>query len=403
MKKINVENKINKYYVIIGSICMAAVIALLILSIKENTKQQLVQNEKLEYTELTTGYIVKQEETISKDQTKVLVPVIAEGARISKGDIIATYKGEEYKNYEQTLSQMDKEILERMQDLPAVYSSEVDAIENTIYSLVKESIGEASYNKMQEYKQKINANISKRANIIGELSPAGAEIKDLIEERNKYEADAKNSNDNILATMGGIVSYTTDGLENKFNYTNILNTSYDTIKKAIKDEKHTDNTKIKIVNNYEAYIVVKANLDNAKYMEQGDNYTLRLIEQENYELEASLEKINTLEDGIEVYFKVTNGIEHIVNLREAEIEIVWDYSIGLIVPSKALNKYDNIDAYYVTAIKYAEYENIPVLVRIENENYVLVKNYTDEELEELGLECEYNLKLYDRVIIQSDK
>lgn len=403
MKKINVENKINKYYVIIGSLCIAAVIILLILSIKENTKQYLVQSGTLEYTEIETGYIIKKETTIAKDQTKVLVPVIAEGARIAKDDIIATYKGEEYKNYEQTLSDMDKEILEKMQDLPTVYSSEVDAIEEIIYTLVKDSIGETSYNKMQEYKQKINTNINKRANIIGELSPAGAEIKKLIEERNAYEADAKNSNDNILASMAGIISYTTDGLEDKLIYSDVEELNYNNIKNIIADQKQSDNTKIKIVNNYEAYIVMKASLDNEEYIAEGYDYRLRLIEQDNYELLGSLERVNIVEDGIEVYFKVTNGIEKIINLREVEIEVVWDYSSGLIIPSKALKKYDKKDACYVTAIKYAEYENVPVSVRIQNENYVLVKNYTDEQLEGLGITCDYSLKLYDRVIVNDKK
>lgn len=403
MKKINDENNINKYYVVIGSICILAVIILLIFSISENTKQYLVQTGTLQYTELTTGYIVKNEKTITKDQSKVLVPVISEGARISKGDIIATYKGDEYKNYEETLSEMDKEILERMQDLPIVYSSEVDAIENAIYDLVKESIGETSYNKMQEYKQKINTNINKRANIIGELSPDGAEIKKLIEERNKYEAEAKKSNDNILATMPGIVSYTIDGLEEKLSCNEVQDLDYATIKRLVNDEKQTDNTKIKIVNNYEAYIVMKASLDNAQYIAEGYDYRLRLIEQDNYEFLASLEKVKQVEDGIEVYFKVTNGIENIVNLREVEIEVVWDYSQGLIVPAKSLNKYDNIDAYYITAIKSAQYKNIPVIVKVENENYVVVNNYTDEELDELGIDCEYELQLYDRIIIESKK
>lgn len=403
MKKVNVDNtnSANKYYVVIGSICIVAVIILLIFSINENTKQYLVQNGTLEYTEITTGYIVKNEKTIEKNQSKVLVPVISEGARIAKDGIIATYKGEEYQNYEDTLAGMDQEILERMQDLPTVYSSEVDTIEANIYSLVKESIGETSYNKMQEYKQKINTNINKRANIIGELSPDGAEIKRLIEERNEYEAEAKKSNDNILAPMPGIVSYETDGLEDKLGLTDADSLDYTTIKKIISEEKQIENTKIKVVSNYEAYIVMKVSLDNEEYIAEGYDYRLRLIEQDSYEFLASLEKVNKSEDGIEVYFKVTNGIENIVNIREAEIEVVWDYSQGLIVPSKALNKYENIDAYYVTAIKSAQYENIPVAVKLENENYIVVKNYTDEELNELGLECEYNLKLYDRIIVES--
>ena len=403
MKKVSVENNINKYYVVIGSICIVAVIILLIFSITENTKQYLVQSGTLEHTEITTGYIVKKEKTISKDQSKVLVPVVSEGARISKNDIIATYKGEEYKNYEETLSQMDKDILERMQDLPIVYSSEVDAIEDAIYVLVKESVGETSYNKMQEYKQKINTNVNKRANIIGELSPAGAEIKKLIEERNEYEAEAKKSNDNILAPIPGIVSYTTDGLEEKLNYEDTNGLDYNTIKKIVSEESQVDNTNIKVVNNYEAYIVMKASLDNVQYIEAGYNYRLRLIEQNNYEFLASLEKVEQVKDGIEVYFKVTNGIENIVNLREAEIEVVWDYSQGLIVPTETLNKYEDKDIYYIIAIKKAEYQKIPVAIKTGNENYIVVKNYTNEELDEVGLDCEYELQLYDRIILQSKK
>lgn len=403
MKKINVENKINKYYVITGTICIVILGVLLVFSMTKNAKQYLVQKGNLEYTEITTAYIVKDEITVSKDKTKVLVPVLAEGSRISKNDIIATYKGEEYKNYEENLSKMDKEILERMQELPAVYSSEVDAIENTIYMLLKDSIGETSYNKMQEYKQKINTNIKKRANIIGTLSPDGAQIKKLIEKRNKYEAEAKSSNDNILAPMGGIVSYVSDGLEDKIDYSNIKKTSYNAIKDTVNDQKQSDNTKIKIVNNYEAYIIIKADLKNIEYMEEGYDYRIRLIEQDNYELLGCLEKMNKTDDGVEVYFKITNGIEHIVNLRQTEVEIIWDHSTGLIVPTEALNKYNNLDANYIKVIKYGEYVNIPVQVRIENENYILVKDYADEQLEEFGLTDSYSLKLYDRIIVESNK
>lgn len=403
MKKINLENKINKYYVIIGSVCIALVLVVLILSIKENTKQYLVENGTLEYTEMVTGYIIKDEAVISKEKSKILVPVIAEGSRVAKNDIIATYKGEEYKNYETTLSQMDKEILERMKYLPPVYSSEVNAIEHTIYTLVKESIGQTSYSKMQDYKQKVNNNINKRANIIGELSPDGAEIKEMLEERNNYEQQAKKSNDNILATMPGIVVYSADGIEDKLDYNIITNINYDTIKNTINELCVSDNTKIKIVNNYEAYIVMKVDLKNAEYIKEGQDYKLRLIEQDGYELLGELIKATPLEDGVEVYFKITNGIENIVNLREAEIEIVWDYSSGLVVPFKAINKYDNIDAYYVTAIKYATYEKIPVQVRIQSKNYALVKNYTEEELKTLELVCDYKLKLYDRIIVENKK
>ena len=55
MKKINVDNKTNKYYVIIVSICIIALATLLAFAINQNTKQYLVDKGTLEYTEISTG------------------------------------------------------------------------------------------------------------------------------------------------------------------------------------------------------------------------------------------------------------------------------------------------------------------------------------------------------------
>ena len=403
MTKDNIKSKVSvkdtKKYYVIGSICVFALFLVLLYILHDNTKQVLVQSGRIEETEITTGYIIKKEETANKDASKVLVPVVAEGKKIAKDGIIATYKGEEYANYEEKLKEMDKEILDRMKDLPIVYSSEVDAIDETIYNLVKSSMEETAYNKMQDYKQKINSNINKRATIIGELSPDGAEIKDMIAKRNEYESEAKKSNDNLLAPITGIVTYSTDGLEETLKASDIENLTYAKIKEIVDAKQEEPNTKVKVVNNYEAYIVIKASLDNLKYIEEGYSYTLRLVEENNYELEGTIIKVTKLEDGVEVVFKIANGIENIATLRETEIEVVWDYYEGLYVPNIALKKFEKVDAYYVTAIKYTEYENIPVDIKIQNNNYAIVRNCTEEKLTELGIEQEYSLKLYDRIIL----
>ena len=404
MKKINVKPsiKFNKNNIIFVGLCLIALAVILICVLSDRTVQYLVNRDRIEQTEILTAFIIKNEEVIKKDTTQVLVPVATEGERIAKDSIIATYKGGEYKDYEEKLSQMDKEILDKMQHLPTVYSSEIEAIEKTIYSLLKQSIGETSYNKMQEYKQKINNNVEKRAMIIGELSPDGAEIKTLISKRNAYEEEIRKSNNNILSPIPGVVSYSTDGLEGKLKLANVQDLSYEDIVSAVKDNTPSINNELKVVNNYEAYLVVKAYLDNLKYIKEGYTYTVRLIEQENYEFDAVLEKCIQKDDGIEIYFKVTNGVEKLAKIRQAELEVVWNYKEGLIVPIEALNKYDNIDAYYVKTLKYLDYENIPVKIRIQNDSYAIVTNYETEELEGFGLESEYSLKLYDRIIIENN-
>ena len=64
----------------------------------------------------------------------------------------------------------------------------------------------------------------------------------------------------------------------------------------------------------------------------------------------------------------------------------------------ALYKLDNKEVYYVSAIKYGEYKDIPVEIKLKKDNYLIVDNYEQGKLEELGIEAEYSLKLYDRII-----
>ena len=363
----------------------------------DKTKQVLVEKGNIEHTELTTAYIIKEEATVEKDQNKVLMPVVAQGSKIAKGSIIATYKSETYMDYEETLAQMDQEILTNMKDLPPVYSSEVDALDLTIYNLLKQSMEETSYNKMQEYKQKINTNINKRATIIGELSPAGADIRKLIEKRNNYEANAKKTNDNILAPITGLVVYNTDGLEEILKSKNITNITYDEVKKQVEDNAQINNTKIKVVNNYEAYIIIQADKSNKEYIAEGYDYRVRFIEQDGLEIIGTVESIKEKEDNIEVILKFTNGIENIATIRKAEVEIIWDHYEGLMIPKNAVFEKDGVS--FVSVILYADRQNIPVKVRIENKTYAIIKNYNEEELEKLGLSSDYKVTLYDRIVI----
>lgn len=390
-------SKQNYMYIILGICFVAITVVVLVSDVFSAKEQYLLQNGTLESTEFVTAYVIKNEKIIEKDTSKTIVPVLSNGSKAQKGGIIATYKGKEYENYEETLAEMDKEILEAMQDLPTVYSSEIDTLDLSIYSLISKIDKETSTAKMQEYKQKINNNINKRATIIGELSPKGASVRKLIEERNEYEEKAKKSNDNILAPITGIVSYSTDGLEEKLNISNIENLTYSKIQSLVNENTQSISKNIKVVNNYEAYIVTKVSKKNVGYIEENNDYTLRLIEDSNYELEAELVKFVENEEDIELYFKITNGIEELVDLRDIEIEIVWWQRTGMIVLNTAVFEENGIS--YINVIKYSETVKIPVKVLRKNDTYSMVTNYDYEELEELGISTDYEIKLHDRVVI----
>ncbi len=351
----------------------------------------------------TYVYVLKNEKVIETDTNTVAIPVIEQDKRTSKGDVIAIYKNSNYDNYQKEIEELDKEIQTLVKDLPSVYSNDVNTIDNQISQVVKEAQKETSYVKMQEYKNRINELLSKKVNIIGQLSPAGSKIRELIEKREKLEKDSKNSNNNIKAKMSGIVTYKLDGLENEIDFDSVLNyneSKFDEIISKYSDN-NTNNFGIKIVDNFKCYYLVKENEDeNSQYMVEGRNYRIKLIDKNSEATNtAKLEKSIKSNGVIYNLFSIDENIEEIVDVREIGAEIIWSSNEGMAVPLEAITTKNNID--YVTIVTGGEFIDVPVRRLISNDTISIVENYEAEDLQQLGIESKEKLELYDQLLIEA--
>lgn len=391
MKKSNIKGK--RVYALI--ILFGIFITGIWLYNKYNSEETYLVNEGIiENTTNCVGYIIKNETVIDLDSSKVLVPTITEGSRVSKNNIIGTYRGIEYEEYQKELQDIDNQILDAMKDIDIHNAIEVSNLENQVVKAISNLENVTSMVEMQESKKSINDLLRKRANIIGEHSPEEAYVKELISKRDSLEAQLKTSASNITAPIGGIISYSIDGLENKLTEQSIMTLNYEDVKEFVNNSKQISTNKIKIISNYEAYILVRVdNLDN-EYIEEGNEYKLRIMGAELNELIGTITKITETEQGYEVLFRVTNGIENIVENRECEIEIVWIAYEGLVVPIKAIKQNED-EKKYVTIVTRGDYIDIPVKVQRENNTYAIVENYEKENIND------YILERYDQVVMES--
>lgn len=370
------------------------VMSVILYNTYNKEEKHLVNEGVIEYTTTCVAYIIKDETIIDLDSTKVLVPTISEGSRVSKNNIVATYRGAEYEEYNQKLQDIDNKILQAMKDIDIDYSIEISNLENQVVNSIIAAKNVSSMVEMQEIKNNINDILSKRARIIGELSPEEAYVKELIAQRESLETELKTSSSNIKAPIGGIISYNIDGLEDKLTEESILKLNYEDVKEYVNSANSSSGNKIKIISNYEAYILVRAdNVDN-KYIEEGKQYKLNIIGAELSEVFGTIIKVTQTEQGYEVLFRVTNGIENIVENRECEIEVVWTTYEGLVVPLKAIKENED-GKNHVTIITRGEYVDIPVKVQRKNNTYAIVENYEKENIND------YILERYDQVVLQA--
>ena len=140
--------------------------------------------------------------------------------------------------------------------------------------------------------------------------------------------------------------------------------------------------------------------ETAKTKNVGDIVTLRLSS--STEVKGEITYIKEQDDNsVLLVFKITKGVEELINYRKIAIDVVWWSDSGLKVANSAI-RYENNIPYVIKNMAGYEYK-IYVKIVSQNENYSIVKNYTTDEYRELGFKDEEikNMKkitLYDEIL-----
>lgn len=409
-KKVTKKSKVNIVVPIIVTVIVVAIIVLYIGNsmydwLKQPTNVFFVENGEVIQEETTAGYVIRDESVVQGENYKNgILQIKTEGQRVSKGDSIFRYLSESEESIKQQISEIDSQIQNIMDNNTGGFSSEKKLLENQIKTQVDELYKNNNIQKNNEYKKEIDSAITKKARAIGELSPAGSELRNLINQRDELENKLKANSEYIKAPVSGIVSYRIDGLEDKlkiddFSYLNknfleSLNLKTGSVI-AENDEKG------KIINNFECYIAVILNSDEAKNARLGDKVKLILSNLE--EISATISYINVEEDDTRtIIFKITNNIEELIKYRKISIDIVWWNYKGLRVPNSSIITEDG--KAYVVRNRAGYLDKILVKILRQNETYSIIDRYTTEELKDMGYTAkEINsmpkISLYDEILI----
>lgn len=412
-KKVKKSSKSNKILAIVIIITIVAAILLYIANsmyswFKQPTDIFLVENGEVIQEETTTGYIIREEVVLQGENYKNgILQIKTEGQRVSNGDPIFRYYSESEETIKNEISQIDSQIQNIIDNNTSVYSSDIKLMETQIKEQVDELYKNNSLQENKEYKQEIDANMTKKARAIGELSPADSEIRNLINRRDEVENSLKNNSEYIQAPLSGIVSYRVDGLEDvlKTDDFSYLNKEFlENLDLKTGQVIGTSEEKGKIINNFVCYIVTTLKSDQAKNARIGDKVKLILSNLE--EISATVSYINVEEDDSRtIVFQITNKIEELIKYRKISIDIVWWSYEGWKVPNSSILTEDGKT--YVVRNRAGYLDKILVKILRQNENYSILSRYSTEELKEMGYtSSEINsmpkISLYDEILISPE-
>mgnify|MGYP004505056323 FL=1 len=394
--------KKNIVVIIVAVICLVVICAIIYECVIQKSQTYTVVNGYVEKSSNVQGIVIKQEKVIDINNNNAIIPLVEQGERIRKTESVALYKDNNYQEYISKINDLDKQIETLIKDLPQNYSNDISYIESQIELLGKQARKTTSYIKIQEYKTKIDELTSQKITILGELSPSGSKVRELIDTRKNIEENYKSSANNIKSSMAGCVTYKIDELEGITDTSKVLNYTKNEIDDIF--SKYRSNTSsdfgIKIVDNFSEYIIVK--VQNNEYIKSGSNIYIKFTDKSNVKESAILTKVVDIdEDNKYCIISMSNGIEKLIDSRCENIEIIWTKKSGMAVPLNAITV-DNSNIGKVTTIKNGDYQEVPIKISLSNDNIAIVDNLTDEERKNNGIENKNTLEIYDQLVIKEE-
>lgn len=403
------KNVLPKLIVVIATIILIVyLIYNTVRLINSPTDTFVVENGILDSSETVDAVVIRDEQILQgNNYMNGMEKVITEGKRAAKGEAVFRYYVNGQETIKKEIEELDKKIAEAQKNENTIYPTDVQVLKNRIKNLEEKIYETNNIEEIQNYKKEIEEHTLKISTIIGDLSPAGSYLKDLINQKNTYLKKITEDAEEIKTVESGTVSYRIDNLEtilttSDFNYLN---------KKFLNDLNlksgeliESSNEKGKVITQFYCYLAIEMNSDSAMNAKVGDKVKIR------YDVDNSITSeivhINEEEKSRVIIFKIKDLPEKMINYRKISVDIIWWEYSGLKVPSSAIITENN--RAYVERNR-AGY-NAKVLVKIlkQNDSYCIVGNYTTLELQDLGYSYDeiknmYSIKQYDKIIVNSKK
>ena len=409
MEKTREKRETNRIFIVaIFTIIIVALITNGRNILKKPIDVYVVANGSLYFEEPAEGYILRDESLLQGENYKNgMIRVISDGERVAKSDVVFRYYSDSEEAIMKQIDELDEEIntiINNSGDM--LVSSDISSIDSQIEATIENMHNVNYLQQIQENKNKIEAYISKKAEIAGSLSPDDSYLKTLTQQRNDLEKQLENSSEKICAPLPGVASYRIDGLEDVLktdNFDYLSSEFLSGLKLKIGASIPLSNEKGKVVNNFECYVAVPMTTEKARSTQVGDIATLRLSNAD--EVDAEIVYIKEEENSRILVFKIEEKVAELLEYRKISLDVVWWKYTGLKISNSCIleeNINDN-EVSYVEKEKAGYTEKILVKVLRQNDAYSIVRNYEEDELREIGFSDDEisdmnNIKLYDEII-----
>ena len=379
----------------------------------------LTQNGTITSYEQDTAYILREESVIdTSSYSGDRQIVVQDNTRAAKGDIITYFIEDDNTDIKVQLAEVDKNIEEAMSEIQKDYSQEVKTVDkniaNSIYNVLKYK------NTIYELNTKLSDThdlLEERVKVIGETVNKNSTLSALVKDRMQLEKELSKNRTSVKAPSAGLVSYRVDGYEDQLrpdNFSNITVEYLNKIKYSTDQQIPISKNQIKIINNFDVYLIVVTNAESSEAQKLHLNDTIKFSLNNNFSTisKGTIEYIIKDGDKRYLFIKTKDDVETLSQYRKVSVNLVWWSLEGIKVSNENIAEETIVDeeGNEVAVLNYVNIQSSTgyvkkVWVKVLNSagGASIVENYDEQELLDMGLDSSIvkgrsKLNLYDKVL-----
>lgn len=340
--------------------------------------------------------IIQVEACVVRDEKIIKSPVdgkcifdISEGEKVAANYRIATILKDSAVQLMSKLYELDLDIIKKQKekgDIQEIFSEDVVKLDNEISKKVvrlAEINNQKNFSEMAAVKAQIDDLVQKKAQIIGSKSVPDTYIQTLIKQRDTLAEQIKTGTNDIISDEPGIVSYITDGYEQKLTPTGIKNLVPGFIEEIKKDsaKKNWDNTDVtagstiaKLIRDIDYYFVITLDKNYISNIELNSEIRIR-VNEIGKDIIGKIDYISKESNGSHIVsIRVNKSQYETLDLRVINIELITNYYQGLKIPLKSLKSFNLAEMKAEIVLVKAGYASIrPVLIKGMNEEFAIIE------------------------------
>lgn len=377
----------------------------------------VAENGNLEDIINADGVIIKDEHVYNATVNGSATYYYEDGSKVKEGQLVADL------NTDSNSSQISKEISEIKEAINL--KKNASGINTTATTLTQENLS-AFENEIQVsiLNNKLNnmysivEQTSNKESIVAAVNEGNYEQYDLAQlesMKNNLEKSISTHKVPYYTAHSGLITYKIDGLENEYNYENVLlMTPSSTIKKDIQladkssQESFAANEGMfKIVRNFDYYIAATVDNERAKLFEANKYIKTRILtDGQQHEVWGYIEKINYGSEQSVLILYFNDYFYKVYDKRYVNLELITDIYEGLKISNKSITQLNGFTGVYILdASNIIKFFPIEILGKNDEYSIVSIGEYVSENKRrviKIGENVYPTVKIFDKIIMEPE-